>query len=125
MAYQIEWIDPEKRILMQAYSGQVSIQEVDEVINQVMEELEGGPIYFVVQTTGARLPVNLIGVRRLPELVRHPNTMHLAVIQNSTFMQYILNLMGQGKASGHKTFEEAVAEIERIIHASAGNVDSA
>ncbi len=119
MAYQIEWIDAEKRILLQAYNGQITIQEVDEVITKVLAELEEGPIYFVVQTAGARLPVNLIGVRKLPELVRHPNTMHLAVIQDSTFMQYILHLMGQGKASGHKTFEEAVAEIERIIHEKA------
>ncbi len=30
-------------------------------------------------------------------------------------MQYILQLMGQGKASGHKTYEEAVTAIERLI----------
>jgi hypothetical protein len=119
MVYRIEWIDPDKRILLQEYTGSVSIDEVSEVVSKVLAELEGGPIYFVVQTKGARLPVNLIAVRKLPELVRHPNAKHLAVIQDTTFMQYILQLMGQGKASGHKTYEEALAKIESLIEEKA------
>lgn len=115
MAYRIDWVDTDKRILLQEYNGAVSIQEVEAVVNNVLLELVDGPIYFIVQTKGARLPVNLIAVRKLPDLVRHPNTMHLAVVQDSTFMQYILQLMGQGKASGHKTYEEAVTAIERLI----------
>jgi hypothetical protein len=115
MAYRIEWIDTDKRILLQEYNGSVSIDEVNEVVSKVLHDLEDGPIYFIVQTKGARLPVNLIAVRKLPELVRHPNARHLAVIQDTTFMQYILQLMGQGKASGHKTYEEAIAKIEALI----------
>jgi hypothetical protein len=115
MAYRIEWIDQDKRILLQEYTGNVTIEEVSEVVSKVLTELEQGPIYFVVQTKGARLPVNLIAVRKLPELVRHPNAKHLAVIQDTTFMQYILQLMGQGKASGHKTYEDAVEKVEALI----------
>jgi hypothetical protein len=95
------------------YRGEVSVQEIDNVVTALLEELPNGPIYIASETTGARFPINMISLRKLPELVRHPNLKHMALVQGSGLVEYLAKFLAVNKMSLHKNLPDAIAEAQK------------
>jgi hypothetical protein len=106
-----EWLDENQRIMYIEYRGNVTVQEIDDVVHAMMDQLPAGPLYIASETTGAKFPVNMIAMKLLPDFVRNPNMKHMAIVQGSALVQYLGKLLGGTKLSMHNTLDEAVAEV--------------
>ncbi len=85
MAYRTYWIS-KPWIMGVDYEGVVTVEDYEAAVSLCMDELERGPIYFLVDLSGGRIfPLSVTLIPSLIALINHPNTVCFAWVGANTF----------------------------------------
>lgn len=98
MAVNIYWIE-EPLIFATDYTGKVDETDSAKVLEFTFAVLEKGPLYTLVDLTGATtMPNNVFKMSKVVELLNHPNCRWLAIVGPNVFAKFVVQVLVRHKA---------------------------
>jgi hypothetical protein len=107
MPVKIYWLQ-EPTILANDYTGDVNMDDSEEVIKFSLDAVARNPVYILVDMReAASIHNNVLKMGSVVELINHPNTRWLAVVRPNVLAKFVLQVLVRHKAKVFDTREEA------------------
>jgi hypothetical protein len=121
MPIAVEWLNDDRRVIREVYTGAFDFEELDAVIGQVVGMLGtvDHPVDLFLILKDIRMPENAIaglpGVAKHTEFWNHPRLGRLVIIGAARFIKTILNIYNQVYPAQARKFLIAETEAEAYV----------
>lgn len=109
------WLD-EPHIWVNEHIGNISEEEMEAVVQEDLELVEKGPVYFLIDMTQLKkLPNNLMRMGPVTKLLGHSNTRYFVNVNMTPFAKIATQIIRFKKVQAFDTRDEAVAFLREKI----------
>ena len=117
MTANIYWIE-EPYIIATDYSGNVTEDDSEKTLKFLLEAVQKGPLYNLVDMREATtIHNNVFRMRPVVDLINHPNTQWVVVVKPNVIAKFAIQVLVRHKAKVFDTREEAEAFLRERLNA--------
>lgn len=119
MPTKVYWID-EPYIMGAEYIGNISEQDIEDVMAECQKYVDNQPIYFLVDNLQmTSLPPNVFKIASLMKLVNHPNTRWFVMVTGSyTFLKFAIQVIVRNRIKVVNNREEGLKFLRDMVAAN-------